>query len=701
MKHLLLRVAVAALLPSALLAQPETNEELATVLTPTRLRQALHDVPASVTVLTAEDMSLYGVRTIPEALRLVPGMAVMRPTGQDYRIGYHGTNILVPRRMNVLIDGVSAYQPAFARVDWVNLPVAFEDIERIEITRSPDSASYGPNSMLAVINIVTKHPRDVERGSVSGTLGSGGKRAAVARAAFTVGEIAVRITAGQERDNGYDVVLRDPPGHDGTRTDRLTLRASTALDGSTSADVQAAFAHAVREVPFVEPYQVTYPDQHVREGYVAATLTRALSARHEVSIRAHHWVNRVRQEWRSCLPTALILPEMYAMWRANPQYATALLAGQMPSGGTPGDDALAAAAAGAIQRLGARAQQPTCVDTDQNLVERRSAVELEDTYVHSEALRMVSGVGLRHQSGSSRTYLGPSQSNSIALAFGHLEYKPRSALTLNAGVYAQHDSLSGHADISPRLGVNLHLDARQSVRLVWSTGTRTPDVQEQRAQWIYHLEQVTPALDGSRTARFFQSAISPGGLVSERIRSTELGYLLTLPTHGLLLDAKAFRDRLTHLISEKLQVSSFEPTNQGAVDLSGAEIQARAAFGAGWSGFVNYAYLRSDNASNPTEQTQYSRHSGALGLARRFGGGWTAALSYSAASGDGVGQSAFGQTEVTLGRALDIAGGRVNAALTVRRLDNKAVSYFRDFGSTLSSSHDRRVQVFGTLSISL
>lgn len=77
------------------------------VLTPTRLRQSLVDVPNSVTILTAKMMKQFGITSIPEALRLVPGMAVTQMTGHDYRINYHGTHVLVPRRMNILVDGVA------------------------------------------------------------------------------------------------------------------------------------------------------------------------------------------------------------------------------------------------------------------------------------------------------------------------------------------------------------------------------------------------------------------------------------------------------------------------------------------------------------------------------------------------------------------------------------------------------------------
>jgi outer membrane receptor for ferrienterochelin and colicin len=78
------------------------------VITPTRLRQSLADVPASVTIITADTLRRYGITSIPEAMRLVPGMAVTHVSGNNDRVNYHGADQLGATRLNVLIDGVSA-----------------------------------------------------------------------------------------------------------------------------------------------------------------------------------------------------------------------------------------------------------------------------------------------------------------------------------------------------------------------------------------------------------------------------------------------------------------------------------------------------------------------------------------------------------------------------------------------------------------
>ena len=81
-------------------------DELAVVLTPARLKQAPRQAPASITLITSAMLNELGIQSVPEALRLVPGMAVGMSGGNDYRIGYHGGAGQLPRRLQVLVDGI-------------------------------------------------------------------------------------------------------------------------------------------------------------------------------------------------------------------------------------------------------------------------------------------------------------------------------------------------------------------------------------------------------------------------------------------------------------------------------------------------------------------------------------------------------------------------------------------------------------------
>ncbi len=441
-------LAAASAVPIVTLAQPPTedlqNPDAAypVVITPTRLRQALPDVPASVTVITAATLRNLGIVSVPEALRLVPGMAVTRAAGNDWRISYHGTNILTPRRMNVLIDGVSVFRPAYSRVFWQTLPVDIWDIDRIEVTRGPNSASYGPNSMLAIINIITKHPKDVAPLSARVVVGSNGVAQTSVRAAATFDNTTVRVTASGEHDGGYDYLTRsNPQGHDAIRLKRLNARSSTTFGEATTLDLQAGYVEGANDVPFVDTYQRTFPDASIRDYYVGGTWAKQLSSEHELQLRFNYADYGIKQPWTTCLPTATLLPEMFDLWQVSPPYAKAVLKGDMPTGGSPEADALAAAAIAAINRLGPRAAEPTCVTANQDLFESRADFELQDTYVLSNALRVVSGLGTRSQRAHSQTFFGGSASTDLYRAFANAEIKPSTRLHINLGVYGEHESI--------------------------------------------------------------------------------------------------------------------------------------------------------------------------------------------------------------------------------------------------------------------
>lgn len=697
-------LATGALIANAAYAQSGSEDLLQeqgfpAVISPARLKQSLADVPASVTVITADTIQKLGITSIVAALQLVPGVQITQATGNDFRVNYHGTNIFNPRRLNVLIDGISVYQPAYARVMWRQLPVSVEDVDRIEVTRGPASAAYGPNSMMAVVNIITKHPNDVEPAMASGMAGSQGSVLATARFGTTWERSSLRLTVETEQDRGYDfqsIIGRD---HDSTRSRRLNLRTLSELGDQSQLDLQAAYVEGTNQVPFVVAGQTSFPDQKVRDYYVQAAWTRHFSADHDLSTRVNYANTTFFQPWSSCAPTAALLPQMNALWRANPGYVNAILAGRIPSGGSATDNALAAAALQAIARLGARATQSACGLVNQNLRETRTDIEVQDTYVLSNQLRVVSGFGARTQRGRSDTFFAGTSSNRVYHVFGNVEYKPLKALTLNAGGYLERNSLSG-SSFSPRVAANWHVSENQTMRLVVSQGTRTPDLFEETAKWSYAVAAVSPPIDGATSATFYQSAYSKGGLGAEKNLSKEVGYLVNLPAAGMIVDLKVFDDRLSSLISEKLQVSSFAPTNSSSVRLRGAEVQANFELSPAWSGHLTYAYLDNLDPSSLYERAQYSRNSGSLSVTHKLSDGWWYSLAYYGSSGDGLGQAAYGRTDATFGKSFTTAGSRWTASFMIRLLDYRTVSYFRDFGSTAESRYDSRIQMYAQLKAS-
>jgi len=123
--------------------------------------------PAAIYVITQEDIRRSGATSIPEALRMAPGVEVARVDSNTWSLGVRGFESALSRSVLVLIDGRSVYTPLFAGVYWQVQDTLLEDIERIEVIRGPGGTIWGANAVNAVINIITKRAQETHGTLVS------------------------------------------------------------------------------------------------------------------------------------------------------------------------------------------------------------------------------------------------------------------------------------------------------------------------------------------------------------------------------------------------------------------------------------------------------------------------------------------------------------------------------------------------------
>jgi iron complex outermembrane receptor protein len=128
--------------------------------------------PVAVYVVTSEDITRSGVTSIPDALRMVPGMQVARTDSNSWAISIRGFNSGLANKLLVLIDGRTIYNPVFGGVLWEAHNLMLEDIERIEVVRGPGGTLWGANAVNGVINIITKHTRDTQGNLTSAVYGN-------------------------------------------------------------------------------------------------------------------------------------------------------------------------------------------------------------------------------------------------------------------------------------------------------------------------------------------------------------------------------------------------------------------------------------------------------------------------------------------------------------------------------------------------
>src|SRR5882762_5025948 len=118
--------------------------------------QKVADAAAAIFVITQDDIRRSGATSVPEALRLVPGLQVARIDQNKWAIGSRGFNGRFDNKLLVLIDGRSVYTPLFSGVYWNVQDVMLEDVDRIEVIRGPGATMWGANAVDGVINIITK-----------------------------------------------------------------------------------------------------------------------------------------------------------------------------------------------------------------------------------------------------------------------------------------------------------------------------------------------------------------------------------------------------------------------------------------------------------------------------------------------------------------------------------------------------------------
>lgn len=139
------------------------------VTTASKEPEQIWRTPAAIYVLTQEDIRRSGATTIPELLRLVPGVEVARIDSDHWAVGVRGFGGEFSKSLLVLIDGRSVYSPLFAGVYWQVQDTLLEDIDRIEVIRGPGGTIWGANAVNGIINIITKNAKDTH-----GTLASSG-----------------------------------------------------------------------------------------------------------------------------------------------------------------------------------------------------------------------------------------------------------------------------------------------------------------------------------------------------------------------------------------------------------------------------------------------------------------------------------------------------------------------------------------------
>lgn len=507
-KFLVLALAGISLTGSAA-AEDDENlyfSDLPIVASVSRLPQRLADAPTAVTVINREMIKASGARDLNDIFRLVPGFQTYPNNTDAARVTYHGlTDEDYSPRVQVLIDGRSQYSPLFRNgVNWATLPVALEDIERIEVVRGSNSASYGSNAFLGVINIITVDAALARGFSVSVNHGNQGVRDYTLRNGGKLGESGdFRFTYQQRDDNGF---TNQFDWVDSFRSRLFDLRADFTLTDQDVLQVSAGHVEAItqrgrlekKKNPITKVEYATgnddpnWPihDYSQSNSFLQFLWRRALSADSDFQVRYAYVA-----DWAS---------DRYVANKKGLLYE--------------------------FDEFG-----------DKGV---RHEIEAQHNFSPFAYTRVVWGGGWKWDFLRSESmFLGnPLVRRDVGRVFGNVEWKPVHWFTGNVGASVENDSLAG-SHTSPRLSGSFHLTPENTIRLGYARAYRTGSTADYVGnRWDIPFARADgKPLTGAGIERKFQG---DPDMPAEKLDSWELGYLGDWKNWGMSLDVRLFVEKV-------------------------------------------------------------------------------------------------------------------------------------------------------------
>lgn len=267
-----------------------------------RKSERIFDTASAVYALTQEDIRRSGLTSVPELLRMVPGLQVCHIDGNKWAISTRGFVERFAKMMLVLIDGRSVYTPLFSGVYWDAQDVPMEDIDRIEVIRGPGAAVWGANAVNGVINIITKRATDTGGGLVS-VIQGGQENSQLLRFSGDCGNDGrYRVYVKNFRQDGFMDTSGDEAFDDwdqrrgGFRVDRaLSNGASLMMQG----DIYGGDQNQTLTLPLLSPpYVETVEDTaHISGGNVLVSWNRIGTNGSDTTLQAYYDRTQRREQF--------------------------------------------------------------------------------------------------------------------------------------------------------------------------------------------------------------------------------------------------------------------------------------------------------------------------------------------------------------------------------------------------------------------
>jgi iron complex outermembrane receptor protein len=203
-----------------------------------KTEEKANQAAAAVYVITQEDIKRSGATSIPEALRMAPGIEVAQAGAHDWAVSSRGFNGQFANKLLILIDGRTVYNPAFSGTFWQLQDTVLEDIDRIEVIRGPGAAQWGANAVNGVINIITKSAKDTQGGIVSASVGNMIKTDDSVRYGVKLGDDSYARVYAKYNDDAPQFNVGSGRSDDGWQKQQAGFRSDSKISSQDSLTLQ-------------------------------------------------------------------------------------------------------------------------------------------------------------------------------------------------------------------------------------------------------------------------------------------------------------------------------------------------------------------------------------------------------------------------------------------------------------------------------
>jgi iron complex outermembrane receptor protein len=616
--------------------------DLPVVLSVSRLAQPLNEVPGAMTVIDAETIRRSGAREVGELLRLVPGFLLTRRNGGNVQAAYHSAMDQYGARMQVYVDGRSVYSSFYFNDTHRGLAaVELADIQRIEVLRGSNSAAFGSNAFLGVVNIITRAPADTHGVSASVTRGDKGIDDNFVRVGWGNEVADMRLSASRRSTSGYDSL------YDDSRRSQLQFRGDFRVSPADDVSIKIGVAR--------DSFGEGFPG-------VSCTIAVGVPAICDTNKeRTDSWRNgHARLDWTRVLSETSTLK--VAGGFDQELYVSSFLAQQFPN-------AFPGGAISAFADFGGKALR-------QNL-------EVQRTDVWSNDLRTVVGAEVLREQVRSPPLFSTDASISARQSrlFGGIEWKPATDWVINTGGMWEKHSMAG-STFAPRLAANYHVTPEHTLRAVTTQSFRMPSIYMLRGLATLQANATPPALAALLGfPKTLVQAAATGNVKPESVIANEIGYLGELRNLGLKLDVRAFRER----INRRHWSRSLDMVNFPGPDIHGFEYQFD------WKPFdatrivFSEAQIRVEagrNDVNNAEHSEAPHRTGSVALYQKLPGGFDLSLiTYYATPYQWAGTAqvldGVRQLDARLAYSFRVGATRGELAVMVQSLGGSHMEYLR------------------------